>query len=243
MGSLEHSQLYMDGSKVNFDPDDQGKKPRFHSRKRSEVLPRIYSNRLNAGSELLIEESQASRSQFATIESKLLSPKKNFIFGGSSAAFIFQTMNAVEPDGVQTKAFHKRHSSVAAKFDKLAEEKRMYVSPSNLNLNMQEKIYIQKESNRNSVESLHEKPSAATARGTRNLDVPPNPLSRAAGMMVSPHGPSGTIGGSNFGFTSDGMKSGFQKRQESYLSKIQSEKRNLITYKRFSNSGFGFKHN
>lgn len=141
--------MFIDGSKVYIDGhnEGEGKKIKFHSRKRSEMLPRIYSSRNNAGSELLVLESQAdSKDKLMSLESLRSSPKKNFMFGGGSAQFIFQTMSAVEPEGERTKAFQKRHSSVSSKFDKLADSKRMYVSPSNMHLNLQEKIYVTKDS-------------------------------------------------------------------------------------------------
>lgn len=45
-------------------------------------------------------------------------------------------MNAVDPNSQFTKAFHRRHASVKPKYEKLAKDRAMYVSPSNLNVKL-----------------------------------------------------------------------------------------------------------
>ena len=63
------------------------------------------------------------------------------MFGGASAEFIYQTMTAVEPESVQKKAFHKRHASVKPRFETIANERKMFISPSNMRPGLKDRMF------------------------------------------------------------------------------------------------------
>lgn len=164
------SLLAQDPSKVQFDSTSEAlktlvsiKKPqRFGSRKRSEMLPlpRIFTSRANPVDELLVKVP-VIRSGLAS-PSRLISPvspagvfrdnERSFLFGQSSKKLLQQT---TEGAGSERGQFHKRHASVASKHAVLASQRSLFVSPSNLNLGLKDKLFATRDVAVSSLRQTH----------------------------------------------------------------------------------------
>ena len=112
---------------------------------------------------------------------------------------------------------HRRHQSVAPRCMEKAEAQQMYISPSKLNIGIKDSIY--QGSAKNSRNDLH--------------------LQQQASALFGAGGPSSFSGRHNSHMQFSGMVSpaGSQARQQNYLDKLQSEKRNKIRGKKMSVGG------
>lgn len=125
-------------------------------------------------------------------------------------------------------SLHRRHASVAPRFMDKADEKALYFSPSRMQLGLRDAVFqggdqlTSSQKNADFAALKTRNPSGLTLGGVGSLRAARRPQGGLSGL-TSPAGAG--------------------LRQENYLLKMQSEKRNKHNFKKFSNSGFGLRHN
>ena len=143
-------------------------------------------------------------------------------------------------------ALERRHQSVAPKHVLAAEGRSLYYSPSHAKLGVVDRIFADKgnleaQSRANSAirPAAHPGTTRFGGKGYPNIfstrTLNPNQLDDSPRQNQSMAGPSPL----------DSVSAGPQEafvRQEIFLQKITSEKRNMAAKKRFANSGFGQGH-
>tara|TARA_B110000285_G_scaffold143425_1_gene160250 strand:- start:128 stop:550 length:423 start_codon:yes stop_codon:yes gene_type:complete len=112
-----------------------------------------------------------------------------------------------------------------------ADEKALYFSPSRMQLGLRDAIFQGGASGDQLTSS--QKNADFAALKTRN---PSGLTLGGVGSLRAARRPQGGLSGL-------ASPAGAGLRQENYLLKMQSEKRNKHNFKKFSNSGFGLRHN
>ena len=129
-------------------------------------------------------------------------------------------------------SLHRRHASVAPRFMEKADEKALYFSPSRMQLGLRDAVFHGGASNGDQLTSSQKNADFAALK-TRN---PSGLTLGGVGSLRAARRPPGGLSGL-------ASPAGAGLRQENYLLKMQSEKRNKHNFKQFSNSGFGLRHN
>lgn len=117
------------------------------------------------------------------------------------------------------KGFEERHKSVAPKYLAAALDRSLFFSPSNMSLNLKDHIF---EGSSRVVQSGHHTRHDSSKKGYSNIFRNRSLVPSEADDLTSPKGS--------------------MARQENYLQKISSEKRNIVSMKKFANSGMGPSH-
>ena len=129
-------------------------------------------------------------------------------------------------------SLHRRHASVAPRFMAKADEKALYFSPSRMQLGLRDAVFHGGARNGDQLTSSQKNADFAALK-TRN---PSGLTLGGVGSLRAARRPQGGLSGL-------ASPAGAGLRQENYLLKMQSEKRNKHNFKKFSNSGFGLRHN
>lgn len=143
----------------------------------------------------------------------------------------------------------RRHQSVAPKHVLAAEGRSLYYSPSHIKLGVVDRIFhengsLAAQSRGNSKLAQRDQPSTTRfgGKGYPNIfsarTLNPNELVESRKQ----HAGTSLAGGSGLDSVSLAGPQETYMRQEIFLQKITSEKRNMLAHKRFANSGFGQQH-